>query len=556
MDLRVLVLLGLALRSFGHVAPGGLTGMKYRNSLHLMFETVREEVTGEVLPVTSGSMPTWLHGAKINNGFGQFEGEGGGKKFQINHLADVMSYLTKFEFSNGTVRLWDKIQHTKYWNQAKKEIPPYRTFNGTTPSMSPIDIAKVVTGSLVPNDNLNVAAIQLNVNAPTRMFGNSDMKGFNEADADMNYVGWLNFNEINKPDLGFADIISATHIGNTLGDKYIYGYNYLIGAAKGKSLLAAWRIDMTQPDKGPGTELTREWIDSLEVPSYTHLSYMHTIGNSPNYVVFIGAVFQYNIADVLSHIRILRAMEYHKEEKNQIWVLNKSSGKFIHHFTADPFWFYHFVNVYEDGNSVVLDFNEQDYRHIETAFSNDDLRNDAPWRFQAKPTMRLVVDMTAPEGTNFAPTEIGPSYDLGTIHPNLHGHKYRWSWGLAWSGKSLWWDTIIKHDVTNKKVVATWQRNDHYPGELNAIAKPGATSEDDVVLLTVVLGGDYGTSYLLVLDGKDLSPIAEAKARYPLPFGSHGCWQPYGKTAGCIGETTADPNGKPAVFPDVMAVVV
>lgn len=234
-----------------------------------------------------------------------------------------------------------------------------------------------------------------------------------------------------------------------------------------------------------------------------------------------------------------------------LWVFSKKLGKFIKTFTSDPFWFYHFVNVFEDGNEIVMDINSQDYKHIETAFGVQALRNDAPWRFESKPTVRLVVDVTAADGTNFSPTPIGPSYDLSTIHPNLHGHKYRWAWGLAWTGKSLWWDSIIKHDVVNKKVVATWRRNDHYAGELNAISKPGGKAEDDVVILTVVLGGDYGTSYLLVLDGKDLTPIAEAKAAYPLPFGSHGCWQPAGQKQGCIGETTADPFGKPAVFNDL-----
>jgi len=326
---------------------------------------------------------------------------------------------------------------------------------------------------------------------------------------------------------------------------------------KFESHLTPWRIDMTQPDNGPGTKLKREWLDTMPVGfAFSTLSYMHTIANTPNYVVFVASVFQYNIIKVLTHVNLLNAMEYHDEEKNTIWVLEKKSGKFVKTFTSDPFWFYHFVNVYEDGNKVVMDINAVDYRHIETAFAVEDLKNDAPWRFEAKPTLRLEVDVTAADGTNFSPTELGPSFDLGSIHPNLHGHKYRWTWALAWTGKSLWWDSIIKYDVTGRKITAKWERKDHYPGELNFIPRPGATSEDDGVILTTVLGGDYGVSYLLVLDAKDLTPIAEARAKFPLPFGSHGCWQPMGTKQGCIGETTADPFGKPAVFDTSEQVVV
>ena len=69
-----------------------------------------------------------------------------------------------------------------------------------------------------------------------------------------------------------------------------------------------------------------------------------------------------------------------------------------------------------------------------------------------------------------------------------------------------------------------------------------------MVILVTMLGGDIGTSYLMAMDGRDLSPLAEARAPFPLPFGSHGCWQGGDKSRGCVGETTADPFGKPGQF--------
>ena len=46
-----------------------------------------------------------------------------------------------------------------------------------------------------------------------------------------------------------------------------------------------------------------------------------------------------------------------------------------------------------------------------------------------------------------------------------------------------------RFDVKSKLVVATWHRDDHYPGELMAVPRPGAVYEDDVVLLVTMLGG-------------------------------------------------------------------
>jgi len=439
------------------------------------------------------------------------------------------------------VRLWDKIQRHQYWQEAQTKRPTVRNFNGTTPGFTKAEAAQTLAQPLKRDDNLNVAILQMTTSG--RMFGVSDMKGFNEAHPNMDYAGWLGLDEKNRPLLG-VDLVTCAHVGNNLGERYVYGYQYLLveGIA---NQLAVWRIDMTQPDGGVGTKLVREWLDQTKLPYLNRIPYMHTFANTDNYLIFVGSVFQYHISEIATHTRMLHSMNYHGDENNTLYVFEKSSGRFVKSFTSDAFWFYHLVNCYEEGDNVVLDINSVDYRHIETAFANEKLRYDYPAEFEDQPTLQLVIDVSAPDGTHFSPTVLGPSYDLGTIHPNLHGQKYQYAWGLKYSGEHLWWDTIIKHDVTSNQILATWKRDDHYPGELNCVPKPGADREDDVVILTIVLGGDYGTSYLLALDGRDLSPIAEARSPFPLPFGSHGCWQPADKSRGCWGQTTADPFGEP-----------
>ena len=46
--------------------------------------------------------------------------------------------------------------------------------------------------------------------------------------------------------------------------------------------------------------------------------------------------------------------------------------------------------------------------------------------------------------------------------------------------------------------------------------------EDDGVLLSVVLDASERTSYLLVLDARDLSELARAAVPHHIPFGFHG----------------------------------
>ncbi|HEX2316805.1 MAG TPA: carotenoid oxygenase family protein, partial [Thermomonospora sp.] len=68
----------------------------------------------------------------------------------------------------------------------------------------------------------------------------------------------------------------------------------------------------------------------------------------------------------------------------------------------------------------------------------------------------------------------------------------------------------------------TWSLPDHHPGEPVFVPGPGRRGEDDGVLLSVVFDPASDTSFLLVLDARDLSELARAHAPHRLPFGFHG----------------------------------
>lgn len=56
-------------------------------------------------------------------------------------------------------------------------------------------------------------------------------------------------------------------------------------------------------------------------------------------------------------------------------------------------------------------------------------------------------------------------------------------------------------------------------------ARPGATAEDDGVLLSTLTQAD-GRTALLVLDAQSLTEVGRAVMPYGLPNGFHGCWVP------------------------------
>ncbi len=101
-----------------------------------------------------------------------------------------------------------------------------------------------------------------------------------------------------------------------------------------------------------------------------------------------------------------------------------------------------------------------------------------------------------------------------------NGRPYRYAYGNATSGAPFLKD-IVKLDVESGEYRG-WSEEDQWAGEPVFVARPDATEEDDGVLLSVVLDGISGTSYLLVLDAADLSEVARAHAPHLVPLGFHG----------------------------------
>jgi carotenoid cleavage dioxygenase-like enzyme len=96
---------------------------------------------------------------------------------------------------------------------------------------------------------------------------------------------------------------------------------------------------------------------------------------------------------------------------------------------------------------------------------------------------------------------------------------YRYAWGIGDAGG--WIDRIVKADVVDGHA-EVWAQAGCFPGEPVFVAAPEAEGEDEGVLLSVVLDGAKGNSFLLVLDAHSLEELARAEVPHHIPFGFHG----------------------------------
>jgi beta,beta-carotene 9',10'-dioxygenase len=97
------------------------------------------------------------------------------------------------------------------------------------------------------------------------------------------------------------------------------------------------------------------------------------------------------------------------------------------------------------------------------------------------------------------------------------GKPYRYVWGTGIQSRGDFLDSILKIDIEAGSA-ARWYEAGLYPGEPVFVPHPSAGSEDEGVLLSVVLDIDKDRSFLLVLDAATLEERARAEAPHVIPF--------------------------------------
>jgi torulene dioxygenase len=113
------------------------------------------------------------------------------------------------------------------------------------------------------------------------------------------------------------------------------------------------------------------------------------------------------------------------------------------------------------------------------------------------------------------------SPELPTMNPKLVTQRHRYTYAITARDESTFFDGIMKFDSETKEILQ-WNHHAQSPGEPIFVPNPEGSQEDDGVLLSVVLDGYTGKSYLLCLDAHTLKELGRAHVNGPVGFGFHG----------------------------------
>jgi beta,beta-carotene 9',10'-dioxygenase len=453
----------------------------------LGFTSSHEEVVLDDLEVT-GALPPWLAGSLLRTGPARFEvGERA-----VNHWFDGLAQLHRFSFAEGRVGYASRFLRSKAFTAAERDGRlAYREF-ATDPCRSAFRrVASLFTPGHDMTDNGAVNVVALGER-------------------------WLALTETPMPvefDPGTLETLGVAE--RPPGDQTTAHPHDDGGELWGHAVRYGPRSSYLVYAQRPGE---RRVVAKLPV---RRPAYHHSFALTPTRAVLAEAPFTVEpLRLALGGRPFAECFEWRPQDGARLLAVDRRTGAPAGTWAADPFFCFHHVNAFEDGDDLVVDLLAFDDARVVGALSLGRLRDGEPTpqpqlrRYRLRPgAPRAEVEVLA-EGRFELPV-----IDYGAVN----GRRYRRVWGVGAPDDGGWFDRILATDVTTGEQ-RTWREPGTHPGEPVLAKRPGATEEDDGVLLSVLLEPRRGASALLVLDARTLEELARARVPHHIPFGFHGAF--------------------------------
>ncbi|WP_330630602.1 carotenoid oxygenase family protein [Halocatena halophila] len=460
-----------------------------RESSHAIgFRSVTPEQLERTLTV-EGTIPSWLTGTYVVNGPAKFET----RERSLSHWFDGFGMLHRFRFDGDRVHYRRRfVESGAYTHARDTETLGYREF-ATDPSESCFDRA---VSLLAP------PSVTDNANGPLARYGDryvvtSESPGAIEFDPEtLSTVGQITFED------DLVGQVSCAHPQyDPIADETI---TFLTRIARQSSYTVVRIADGK-----------REPIASIAVD---RPCYMHSFALTPTYVVLVEFPYAMNpFTFRLSDRPFIEQFDWRPERGTRLLVFDRSSGRLLAKPRMDAFFALHHVNAFERPGELLLDLLTYPTPKIVEAFSLDSIRNDR----MSIPSGRLRrVRLTIDDWLVSSRTLVASPLEWPQIVGHRRTHPYQFVYGVGKSDPSSFYDRLLKLETTGR--TTCWHEPATYPGEPTVVPAPTPASEDDGVVLSLVLDGTDERSFVLVLDGETFTELARVPLDHPIPYPRHG----------------------------------
>jgi carotenoid cleavage dioxygenase-like enzyme len=451
------------------------------------FESLENETRIDSLPV-QGELPAWLTGSLLRTGPAKWEvGER-----SMNHWFDGLAMLHRFSFADGDVSYQNRFLQTRAYRAAKETGRITYAEFATDPCRSLFQrVTAMFSPKLTDNANVNLVKLGERFIAMTETPIPVEFDSGTLATAGVAY----------KP----PGLLTTAHPHVDRATKGMLNYAAKLGPR------SSYRFFLLRPDR-----TTPEVLASRPV---REPAYMHSFGLTERWLVLAEFPYVVNPLSLAFGGRpYIENYRWKPELGTRFHLFDRSTGKAAGPFEAEPRFAFHHANAYEEDGEVVVDMSTFADPQIVEDLYLEQLR--AGTRPSPNRLERFRISPGSGEVSAEALTD--ESFELPRInYGRCNERPYRYAWGVGLGGDSRWLDRIVKADVV-ERTTTVWDEPGRFPGEPVFVAAPDGEAEDDGVLLSIVLDGERGNSFLLVLDAGSLDELARAEVPHHIPFGFHG----------------------------------
>ncbi len=460
----------------------------------LGFDSPNEEIQVDPLNF-KGKFPSWLKGNLVRNGPGTFRvGEQ-----TYRHWFDGLPMLHKFTFSGSQIAYANKFLDTQAYQSAMNEGKIVYSEFATDPEWTLKDrIKNFISPKITDSAKVNVTKYGENYMALAEtplqvLFDPETLKTLGTFSYEDNLVGQM------------------TTVHPQFDGQHNQAYN-LVTRFHQTSHYQIYQL---------GPKLQPKRIASIPVKKP---SYMHSFGMTPNYFILTEFPLVVNSLSLLFWLKpYIENYRWLPQNGTRFTVINRDTGEIDAHFEHEAFFGFHHINAFENDGELIFDIAAYENPDIIKAFYFDQLKSpEAKIPFGKLRRYRLPLQ----KGSIRYETLSEVCMELPNINiqrANEAGYRYIYAVSVNPNEKMNFYNQLVKVDIQGKHN-ATWYQSGCFPGEPVFVPRPGASDEDDGVILAVVLDENSASSFLLLLDAQSFQELGRAEIPQPILFGYHGAF--------------------------------
>jgi len=499
-----LLLFLFLLQSPSSLASGGIGWSDIIASEESEWEDVRLQWLDNTI------VPDWLKGHFVRNGPGRLN-FGGQRSYSM--YMDGAAKLHGFRIDGEKVSSTAKFLKTASYirNEAAGDIRPSITLAPIIPNdWSPMEVIEALQNGF-DNHNTNVwryGGVEGSLEG-AQFVANTDYPAVTEFEINtLNTKG-----QLPDPPHSWA---SCAHPVREPGTENTINYQLTMNMFMMKS------FQVFRYDRWDNPQL----IVNFRPPK---TSYIHSFSVTDKYAIF----FFYPLVNDFMAVMAGRghafaALKWLEGEMTDVIVVDIKSGEIKLKSKTRAFFSAHHVNAYQDGTNLVVDLCEGNRDGLATYMDIESMRK-ASNSSSPNGTSRLrrfTIDLASGQvadvevKTTAEMPKFIVSLDFPTINEQYRGKAYCFVYGVV----ALHYDEthLVKKSMCKSTDDLVYSAPNTYFSEATFVPRPGATREDDGVLVTVAHDGVAKKSFLLVLDAASMTVINRALVPAIIPYSFHG----------------------------------